>query len=203
MGSFLSEHTAEFVLAPRAAEVFSSYAAAAIPIYYWASREGSRLAQASSPDALLQVVSIFARRPKVEISVPDRITAKLNAQLFHYSVAAEAVGIPTLAGFPLVASLREFRQTCRCMWFRLHGDSATDVEITMDMEGQCIEARQIRELTGPTELKALADDAVQAAAILEWGDALEVLRELRWVGRDQGYMTFLGGYKPFHVLLLQ
>ncbi len=203
MGSFLSEHTAEFVLAPRAAEVFSSYAAAAIPIYYWASREGSRLALESSPDTHIRVVSIFARRPKVERTVPDRITAKLNAQLFRYSVAAEAVGIPTLAGFPLVASLRELRQTCRCMWFRLHGASVMDVEILMDLEGQCIEPRQIRELTGPTELEALADDVVQAAAILEWGNALEALRQLRWVEPDHGYMTFRGGYKPFQVLLLQ
>lgn len=203
MGSFLSEHTAEFVLAPRAAEVFSSYAAAAIPIYYWATREGSRLARESSPHAHLRVVSIFARRPKVEHIGSGRITAKLNRELFEYSIAAKKVGIPTLAGIPLVASLEQLRQSCRCVWFRLHELPAADVEIAMNIDGQCVDSYCRPGLTGPTELKALADDVVQAAAILEWRDALEVLRELRRVGRDQGFMTFLGGYKPFHVLLLQ
>lgn len=199
MGSFLSEHTAEYVLAPRAAEVLSSHATAAIPIYYWATREGSRVTQHSAADTTLRVLAVFARRPKVDGPHADVITAKLNEELFIYANEAHTLGIPTLAGIPLVASLSQLRPNCPCAWFRLHRGHGTGIEIAVDLRGECLVPCDRPEVTGPTELEALAEATVSSATTVEWEDALERMRCLRRLGKKG---LFYRGYNPFHVLLL-
>lgn len=203
IASFLSEHTAEFILAPQAAEVFSRFAKAAVPIYYWSTREGSRVGRECAPNRHVRVVSIFARRPKVTVPGQSVIVAKLNQELFTYSEEATERGIPTLAGIPLVSSLDQLTASCPSVWFRLLDAPSNDMEIPLALNGERREGDDPTHIEGPSQLENLAAKAVSKATAYEWRDALDTLRELRRVGHPNGFFHFLGGYKPFHVLLLQ
>jgi len=198
MRSFLSEHTAEYCLVSQAVKAFSSYVGTAIPIYFWSTREGNRLAQQSLAGQELRIVSVFARRPKISGPCAESMTAKLNRELFHYASEAESLGISTLAGMPLVTSLNQLRLDCPCAWFRLFKSHDLDTEITMSLRGQTSEIVP-SFVTGPAPLESLAEDAFCAASTVEWGDAIEILRTLRQVTRSG---VFYGGYNPFHLLLM-
>lgn len=199
MGSFLSEHTAEYYLVPRTAEVFSSYATVVVPIYFWSTREGSRLGEEGIKYSQVRVIAIFARRPKVSASHADIIMAKLNRELFVYAREARALGIPTLAGMPLISSLDQLRINCPCVWFRLLDDCENDIEIPMSLEGEPLETTVLSHVDGPTQLDTLADDAVSAAAVSEW---TEVIANLRFLKRVMRHGIHFGGYNPFHLLLI-
>lgn len=200
MSSFLSEHTAEFYLAPHAAEVFSSYATPAIPIYFWSTREGNRLAEKSFAGKRLRVVNIFARRPKIGELHEQIIAAKLNRELFVYANEADALGIPTLAGIPLISSLEQLKRDCPSRWFRIYRGCEADIEMAIILPGACVEKDATPHIRGPIGLEFLAEETVSAAVPLEWMQAIERLRALRGIARN-GY--FYGRYNPFHLLLVE
>lgn len=201
--SFISEHTAEFILAPRAVEAFSSHASTVVPIYFWSTREGSRLSRSVAANTRLQMVSIFARRPKVDILGSDKIAVNLNEELFDYTDAASALGIPTLAGIPLVSSLDQLRLTSPCAWFRLRENAGHGVEILLDLHGENSGTDSDSHVICSANLGQLAKDAVAAAKCYEWVDALDTLRILRRTCGPSGCYPYYGGYRPFHLLLLQ
>lgn len=170
-----------------------------MPIYFWSTREGSRLGEKGIKGTPVRVISIFARRPKVGENCADTISVKLNRELFVYAAAAGELGIPTLAGIPLVSSLDQLRLDCHCVWFRLLDDCKNDIEIPMTLQGEPLEVTDRSCVDGPTQLDCLAGDAVSAAAAFEWTDAIAKLRLLRGVAR---HGVFFGGYNPFHLLLM-
>ena len=185
--------------------MFCNYAETAIPIFYWATREGSRIGRESAPHRCLKVIAIFARRPKVIVPNDDVIVAKLNKELFAYSAEAAMTGIPTLAGIPLVASLDQMTINCRTVWFRMDGLPSYDIELPLTLDGHLHQPCQNAHITGPDELKRFAAEVVEQAAVLRWEDALEALRQLRHFGFTSRFIPFGGGstYKPFHMLLLE
>lgn len=202
MGSFLSEHTAEFVLVPRAVTAFSTYSTAVVPIYLWANREGGRAARACAPDTRIRIVSIFARRPKTIDSCDDRILVKLNRELFHYSKEASSRGVPTLAGIPLVASLHQLRLECECAWWRLTDHPYDDLEFVLPLECSISAHADGDHYNCPRQLHTLAKEAVSEAKLFCWDNALETLRELRRACAGHHY-RYGSRYKPFSLLLFE
>jgi hypothetical protein len=204
LSSFLSEHSVEYVLVPnlvgQLATVFR-----AIPIFFWASREGNITAQRSFRDLPVRILSVFARRPKISASRPKSIFMKINVQLLEYAAKGAVAGIPTLAGIPLTASLQNFGLDCSCCWFRLNGlvgDTGDQiVEIPLDERTVAFRNASNSRLHGP-----LSDSQIQAIAsscsASTWKDAVDKVRSLRADTKTTGRYLYFGGYKPFHLILL-
>jgi hypothetical protein len=87
----------------------------------------------------------------------------------------------------------------------LNGRAATEgyflVEIGLD--GKIISNHPpARGLSGP-----LTDSGIEAAAdrcrVMPWSEAIEKIREIRSTQREFNPFPFVGGYKPFYLILLE
>lgn len=104
MSSFFCERTAEYALVPRLQRSLEAHFGSAIPIFYWKTREGNRVSSEVHRAQFVQVLAMFARRPKLT-GRKDWLSGKINFEIFQFADAARSVGVPTIAGFPAVASL--------------------------------------------------------------------------------------------------
>ena len=196
--SFISEHTAEFILAPRACAALRTRFRHVAPFFFWASREGSYRGSTCGPGGRpVRLASIFARRPKIIDETPDSIFVRLNPELFKRATASERYGIPVYAGVPFAKTLEELGDEPQCLWFRVHHNVSSDIQsYGTDL------------MIPPDNKDALSDaqvaaDIEQASKEMTWEDAVDALRGIReeMVGVDSGgWWSQFGGYKPFHVV---
>src|SRR5689334_17537250 len=99
VSSFFCERTAEYALVPILQRSLEAHFGFAVPIFYWKTREGNRTSAEIHKECSVQILAMFARRPKVT-QKRNWVTGKINAELFQFADAASSVGIPTIAGFP-------------------------------------------------------------------------------------------------------
>ena len=114
--SFMSEHTAEYVLVPNIVRQLSAHFCDIIPMYFWSTREGNRTADEFMSARPARILTVFPRRPKVSETVEERITMKVNQELIGYTRVSLSVMIPVFAGVPLVSSLLALRIESPCSW---------------------------------------------------------------------------------------
>jgi hypothetical protein len=201
---FITEHSAEYVLVPKACAALRSRYRVVVPFFFWATREGGTLSRQIGPRSKVRIVSIFARRPKLLNPGDPRILVRFNEELFRRARASEPSGIPVYAGVPFVHSYEELGNDPVCLWFRIAATLDLDstngqVDLEVDSSGDC-------ETPLPSNLKQLqpgdlSDDVMESTARLDWCDALDTLRSIRRAVHDSG-PWFFGGYSPFHVLLI-
>ena len=201
MTSFFSERTAEYSILPVVLPYLQHRFGAAVPMYYWASREGNSVARQVHEGRHVRILALFARRPK---SVTERtMSGKLNAELFEFAYRAELHGVPTFAGFRVVRDLFELGEDFRTFWFPLTRSQARDVFFkvdltTLDPAPISQSGRRIRTL----ELDDLGD-AVSSARVLPWKAAMAAISDVRVTPRTMGGGAFWGGspYNPVYVLV--
>ncbi|NQT93803.1 MAG: hypothetical protein HQ559_13675 [Lentisphaerae bacterium] len=204
--SFMSEHTAEYALVPDLVAQLAERFPTIIPLYFWATREGSRVGRESLIDAPVRVVAAFARRPKVFDPGDERILVKINDVLFAAAQAGEQVGIPVLAGVPLVNSLVEFSTGVRCAWFHIAAtpSSAWEAEFWIPVSGE--EGINHLELpqgvAGPLTGADVVDAVDSQCRDLCWEEALYAMRHVKSAGGYQ-HPLFGGGYRPFFLMMVQ
>lgn len=135
---FMSEHTAEYALVSNLIAHLADCFPRVIPMCFWSTREGARIAEESMGGHRVRVVAAFARRPKVLRSGQPSILVKINAQLFVGAAEGSEFGIPVLAGVPLVASLSDFTIGVPCSWFYIAPNSPdrNDYEFFLPVSGQ-------------------------------------------------------------------
>ena len=105
LSSFISEHTGEYALIPDLRRRLSPRYRNIVPIYFWSSREGNvRMLEKLRPMPV-RLLTAFARRPKVDKRHPGTIYLKVNKELVEYAHASEPLGLPVIAGIPLVSSV--------------------------------------------------------------------------------------------------
>jgi len=203
MASFFSEHSAEYVLVPRIVQQLSEHFHKVVPVFFWANREGNTIARACAPCQTLRVISVFARRPKVNRPGEQQVLVKFNTELFDWAAEAEALGIPTFAGLPLVSSLTDLTLDCACAWFWVGPHRGEDVELILSLDGDVVRNSSGKpHVHGPIELPDVERRVRESAKTLPWKDALDRIRQIRISVRAQNRLPFFGGYKPFHLLLL-
>ena len=115
--SFMSEHTAEYVLVNDLVHRLSPAFPDLLPMFFWATREGNRTAIESMRNLNFRLLTCFARRPKVAQFVNEHILMKVNPELKQYYQACRPLGIPVVAGLPMIRSLSSLRLTSVCNWF--------------------------------------------------------------------------------------
>ena len=66
--SFMSEHTVEYALVPKMIGILAPQFPRVIPIYFWATREGSRISRLCDVSGKVRVIAVFPRRPQGAIT---------------------------------------------------------------------------------------------------------------------------------------
>lgn len=204
--SFMSEHTAEYALVPDLVGLLAEHFSTVIPLYFWATREGSRVGRGTRIDAPVRVVAAFARRPKVSNPGDEKILVKINDALFAAAQAGEEVGIPVLAGVPLVNSLAQFSMVVRCAWFHITAapQSWWDAEfwIPMSDDGAHSHVELPHGVVGPLTGTHVVEAVDSQCRDLCWEEALDSMRHVKIAGGHQ-HPIFGGGYRPFFLVMAQ
>ena len=200
--SFMCEHTVEYILVPQLVKAFSERFGHAAPFFFWRTREGNRTSMACASGERGQLVSVYARRPKIKSPEGDEIHVKFNKELLKYARESNSHGVPVFAGLPIVFRPEGIVLDALCIWFRLHGvgNSPVDVEASVDRSGILLtDGLDESQVKGPLSVHQIVRDACEVAWSVSWEDAAE---HLRTISRDahlrSGY-GILGGYKPFHI----
>jgi hypothetical protein len=201
--SFMSEHTAEYALVPSLVTQLGERFPRVAPVYFWATREGGRVGRESMNHHAVRIVAAFPRRPKVLHPGDGRILVKLNDVLFAAAHAGAEVGIPVLAGVPLVNDLASFSIGSPCSWFHISATShlATDHEFLLPLVDDLHRPILPQGVAGPLTQPELVDIAESLCEELDWVQVLDGMRHVKSAGGIQ-HPIFSGGYRPFFLLLM-
>lgn len=196
--SFISEHSAGFVLAPNLGAILAASYSTVIPIFFWATREGTDFASEGFAGRRVKVLTVFPRRPKMDPKLPGCLFLKLNEQLFRYAQASRNSGLPVLAGMPLAKNLGELTFGCPCVWVHLTGVDEEPADETFELKPQT-DQRTPRWKRAHAEqiLKLLA-----AAPAMEWREAAGSLRQARSASNTMPGWPYGSGYRPFNLLVI-
>jgi hypothetical protein len=201
--SFISEHSAEYILVPNIVRRLTPKFPQVIPVFLWLSREGNTTALEMMAGKQMRLLTAFPRRPK--ILSPDGIAMKVNHELVAYSERSEDAGMVVLLGVPLLSSLSTLRIDTDCCWFELNGRAAAEgdylVEIGLDGKVMSKDV-PARALSGPLT-DAGIEDAADRCRVMSWAQAVDSIRVIRSIQAEFHGFPFFGGYKPFHLMLLE
>jgi len=198
----MSEHTAEYALVPDLIARLGDRFPTITPVYFWATREGGRVGRESVGDRAIRLVAAFARRPKVLHPGDERILVKINDVLFAAAHAGAEVGIPVLAGVPLVSDLLDFSIGVQCSWFHISATSyqTADEEFLLALAERPQRPTLPQDVAGPLTAMELAELAESCCRELDWMQAREGMRHIKSAGGFQ-HSIFGGGYRPFFLLV--
>ena len=201
MSSFLSEHTTEFILVPRLNRALNRKNDNVVPIYYWASREGNNLSMNLHKNEKVKIIALFPRRPKL-FKKSEIIYGKINVDVFGFVNRASNLGIPTIAGLPLVDSIKKLKDDCIVCWLKIINDFQNDLYFKYN-----INDGEIVFENSPDNFIAIISEAelgnlFESASIYNWEDASKIFRDLRtnFEGRSVHGFWGLRNYKPVYML---
>ena len=202
MSSIFTERTAEYSILPPLLLYLRQRFGAAVPMYFWATREGSSVAQERHASRRFRVLVVFARRPKVLDG--QNMLGKINRELFEFADRAVVHGLPSVAAFPAVSDLFQLGHNFQTYWFPLAGLPHQDTHFKIHLS---------RPDIGPVPLDGCqlaswglddVGDAVATASVLIWRDAMRAIRDVRHAHRVIPDIGFIGGggrYMPVYVLI--
>lgn len=197
--SFISEHTAEFILLPDLLDILSSVYKTITPLYFWTTREGGLLSRQSFLNKDIKVLAFYPRRPKVQNINSGTIQVKFNELLYKRSLYFQAKGIPVLVGIPLADSLDKLTNKTSCFWFDLNPqDSETIFDI--DLKSNSISNSLIKRLLPSDILKKIED----VSFVTNWTKVLQIIREASIFSHNEpGFWNPFSGdlYKPTYLIL--
>jgi hypothetical protein len=205
---FLSEHTVEYAVVASATRALSPLGCRITPLFFWASREGSRFGRAGGPDGPTRVLAMYPRRPKVLHPGQDWVRTKFNNVLFHHSHALAAGGICVVAGVPCISSLADFGVDSQIAWFLLKPDALPEdryIDISIVSEPRCLRRSSEDGVIGPLLETTLVSIVKEHCTTNSWHHHLETIRQAGkrqsdhpWVPYWSGWQAF---YKPIYLLL--
>jgi hypothetical protein len=197
--AFISEHTAEYILAPQLIAVLAKHFLKVIPLYFLSTREGSNVSRRCDQSQYLRIVNVFARRPKIEVPGQPRVEVKFNSKLFDTASLSAYFGIPTFAGVPLFSSIMELTLAARCAWFFLSGTNDVDVYYHLLLNGTVDnQSKQSPAVEGPLNEEEIIEKVNESCRLMQWDEAIDRLKVIR---RASGGSIYGGGYHPFTLLL--
>lgn len=203
--SFMSEHTAEYVLVYRLTAAFAAQSRRTIPIYFLSTKEGSKVSLQCDDSSVIRLISVYARRPKVSVPNQPYIEMKINAELFEAARRLGNLGIPTFTGVPLISSLCDFNLDVEVAWFELTGELDGNLYFHISIDGKSVERfNESTAIRGPLLEDEIMNICLRSSRPMRWVEAIEILKMNRRAGRrDSEYRgPFGGGYYPFYLIVL-
>ena len=120
--SFISEHTAEYIMIPKFKSILKKSYSIIVPIYPWLKREFGALSTNIHANDTFKVVGLYPRRPKL-ISKSGNFMVKVNPDLIDCSEEALSNNIPMIAGCPLATNFKELNENT--IYFRAKLSNST------------------------------------------------------------------------------
>lgn len=179
--SFVNERSVEYVLVNHLVAVLSQEHRTLIPIFFWKTREGSRIATQGMLGQHVRLLTVFARRPKMLQPFAQTVLMKVNSALFDAAEAASIYGSPVLAGIPRTSSLLNFTVGLPCSWFRLHPGhrgAIADVEVSVSVDGS-VATGVVAPVEGPLDTREILRIAGADASSMSWDVAVEAMTAIR------------------------
>jgi hypothetical protein len=191
--SFINERSSEYAVVFAARREFAVMGVEAIPLYFWASREGGPVSLEQNGRVAGSLIAVFSRRPRLFGDGEGAVCWKINTELLEFADRAKAHGIPSFAALPLARNLIELNNDPLIHWTQLWDQTVGERYVTHE---------QGAELSLSTsEFSRLALDS---AVSLGWAQMVRVMRELNAsVRRSEPGFLFSGGYKPVYVICLE
>lgn len=200
--SFISEHTAEYVLVPNLKSILCKEFNTVTPIFPWATREGSTISRHLHKGERFKVIGMYPRRPKLTGSDPY-ITVKLNRQIFVGAQCGMEFGIPIIAGCPLVRDFWELGNIPVCLWLKLDQFSNDDVQLDIEQIQPYSITNQMSKFLFSND-EALLSYLTERAKLMDFDIALSAFGNIKLSSRDLEFFSFfksMGGYRPVYFLL--
>lgn len=204
--SFMSEHTAEYLLVSKLSRALSSSFGRVIPFFYWASREGCEMAKDCLSEGNVQLISVFARRPKIDVPNQKSIRIKINEVIFEVARSLEEVGVPVFAGIPQISSFISYTLDAPCLWFSIsNGAAIRDVEFNLLLSDGTHSPIDDHQVVGPLSNDEIIDHIHKYSRIRPAStiiDCCKIVRQslIHRIGWSH-FSSFMGGYKPVYFVL--
>lgn len=197
--SFISEHTAEFILLPNLLDILSSVYKTITPLYFWTTREGGMISRKSFQNKEVKVIVFYPRRPKVENANSGIIQVKFNELLYKRSLFYQSKGITVLTGIPLADSLDKLSIKTPCFWFDLNPEESETI-FDIDLKSYKISNTSIKRLLPNDILKKIDNISVKTT----WTNVIQIIREASSFSQNEsGFWSPISGdlYKPTYLIL--
>jgi len=185
--SFLSEHTAEFILVPQMQAMLQQSFDSVIPLFVWVTREGSKLARKEMAGRKYRVCALFPRRPKIDQD--GKMFLKVNEQVLFVAENLRLTGIPVFAGMPIVHHLADLKVNCECNWYELHPGGAGDLIVPITSEVHELQFDFINQIA----VNQLSTNILRDATIFEYGETID---HIRFVKTNFSMGMYTSVYKP-------
>jgi len=160
------------------------------------------MSAACSCDALIRVVAIFPRRPKIKLPGQKSFLIKINRILFEWSRQLSTFGIPSFAVAPHSSSLFNCEDLPSLHWFSI-GVPPHSMELSLEINLESITPGVQAPLTGPlsdSDVLNIVRTTTEPHAWIEYLEFLSLARHK--VAPD--YFSRFGGpafYRPVFYLL--
>lgn len=199
--SFISEHSAEYLLVKNIVDTISRDFNAVVPIYFWSTREGGTIARRCMANHNVRILVAYARRPKIAQPDQDWLKMKINNKLFDAAQFGAEYGCPVLAGVPLVTNLSRLTLDAPCSWFHLNGNKLydADYELCLSITGVPQSASLIPVIDGPLSKTKIIEIVHESSRTLTWQDAIDSMNLIRRIGQHGSH--YLAGYRPFFIVI--
>lgn len=189
--SFANEHTVEYAVVDAVRAIFAAVALPVVPVFFWKSREGGKIAREMHGTIDARLIAIFPRRPRPYGQKLDQVGWKINGELHAYAQEANDRGVPTFAALPVARSLMALAAQPPVHWHPLSPKPCADRWLSASQGAQ-----------GDAGSAALLQ-AMATSVYLPWDELVEVMSDLREATSTHQHFFGFGGYRPVYFLVPQ
>ncbi len=201
--SFIGEHTVELAIVPILKNILKLEYEFVTPIFPWMTREGGSISKYLHQNEEFKIFGLYPRRPKIAISDKENVYLKINEQIILGAQSGLALGIPIIAGLPLVKNFWELGNNPQCLWIKLDFEANENLEFQIEFDKTISLDVELSKKVFQKENEILKFTNDNAKSV-EINEALEAFRKIKMDSINlDGYSSFafMGGYKPIYFLL--
>jgi len=199
--SFISEHTAEFLLLPELIKVLGEKYANVAPIYPWLRREGGKLSMHIHEKDKFRVIGMFPRRPKMKRVDDEKLIFTFNSNVKAYAENGLKHGVPFIAGCPLVKNFWPSKEEGKVIWVEVTNNTPSRYEVNVDNDSFSVEDGA--PILSNSEI---IEKVNNTSKLFQISDFIDVVRSLKSASIPYGggffsQLGLVGGYKPVYFLV--
>lgn len=201
--SFLGEHTVGISIVPILKEILHNEFEFVTPIFPWMTREGGGISKYLHQNERFKIVGLYPRRPKILISDNGNIYLKINEQIILGARSGIELGIPIIAGCPIVKNFWELGKSPRCLWIKLDFELTKNIEFKIESENATSINTELSQRIFQNENEILRY-FTSNTKLLDIDEALEAFRKIKMDSINFDFYSsfaYMGGYKPIYFLL--
>ncbi|GAB2785293.1 hypothetical protein GCM10027275_32190 [Rhabdobacter roseus] len=201
--SFIGEHTVELTIVPILKRILDKEFSFVVPLFPWMTREGGIVSKMIHEHDQFKIIGLYPRRPKLSISKTDTIILKISNQVIFGANSGKSLGIPIIAGLPLVRSFWELSDKPECLWLKLDFKDGEQVEyeIPFNKTYQPEKSLLTKTIESESEIIHLIQETAKTFNIVE---AIEAFGKIKMDSMNLDFYSsfaYMGGYKPIYFLL--